>query len=78
MTKTVILVLETSKYAQEQESQAGPHTPTIPENDAKATQWEGQSFPHVEHQGIHRQNRDTDLDLQSHHTGNQRHTDPRV
>lgn len=67
MTKTVILVWRQANTPRNRSPKLG-HTPTIPENDAKATQWEGQSFPHVEHRGIHRQNRDTDLDLQSHHT----------
>ena len=52
--------MKTSKYVQEQKSHKVGCTPTISENDAKAMQQEGQSFPHVEHQGVHRQIWDTD------------------
>lgn len=55
--------MKTSKYIQEQKSPRLDHTPTISENDPKATQWEVQSFAHVEHRGVNRQNRDTGLDL---------------
>lgn len=55
--------MKTSKHIKEEKSPKLGCTPTISDNDAKATQWEGQSFPHVEKLGVHRQNQDTDLDL---------------